>query len=116
MLTTERASPILGVMLDPSADEIRDWGRSVTELIADYLGGLRDQPIFRPTSSREIRDRLDAALPTKPGNFNDLLKVFRETVLPFSRHSAHPRMFGYVQSRSEERRVGKECRSRWSPY
>ena len=22
----------------------------------------------------------------------------------------------YVPSRSEERRVGKECRSRWSPY
>ena len=22
----------------------------------------------------------------------------------------------YVQRRSEERRVGKECRSRWSPY
>ena len=26
-------------------------------------------------------------------------------------------LFGYGQpSRSEERRVGKECRSRWSPY
>ena len=23
---------------------------------------------------------------------------------------------GYTRSRSEERRVGKECRSRWSPY
>ena len=23
---------------------------------------------------------------------------------------------GFVSSRSEERRVGKECRSRWSPY
>ena len=23
---------------------------------------------------------------------------------------------GYPQARSEERRVGKECRSRWSPY
>ena len=23
---------------------------------------------------------------------------------------------GYEQARSEERRVGKECRSRWSPY
>ena len=23
---------------------------------------------------------------------------------------------GYAQARSEERRVGKECRSRWSPY
>ena len=22
----------------------------------------------------------------------------------------------YIQARSEERRVGKECRSRWSPY
>src|SRR5215813_13051796 len=24
--------------------------------------------------------------------------------------------FGVLQTRSEERRVGKECRSRWSPY
>ena len=24
--------------------------------------------------------------------------------------------FGFSFSRSEERRVGKECRSRWSPY
>ena len=24
--------------------------------------------------------------------------------------------FSQLQSRSEERRVGKECRSRWSPY
>ena len=24
--------------------------------------------------------------------------------------------FGYKEHRSEERRVGKECRSRWSPY
>src|SRR3712207_7265205 len=23
---------------------------------------------------------------------------------------------GFVEARSEERRVGKECRSRWSPY
>ena len=23
---------------------------------------------------------------------------------------------GYAYERSEERRVGKECRSRWSPY
>ena len=25
-------------------------------------------------------------------------------------------MNGFVSGRSEERRVGKECRSRWSPY
>src|SRR2546422_8385423 len=27
-----------------------------------------------------------------------------------------PKVGGYVVERSEERRVGKECRSRWSPY
>ena len=30
--------------------------------------------------------------------------------------SAHPLATGGTFSRSEERRVGKECRSRWSPY
>src|SRR5256884_7904439 len=29
---------------------------------------------------------------------------------------AELRSFGGLQARSEERRVGKECRSRWSPY
>ena len=27
-----------------------------------------------------------------------------------------PLTFAYPDDRSEERRVGKECRSRWSPY
>ena len=46
------------------------------------------------TSSREIRDRLDAALPIRGIEFGELLKVFRETIIPFSRQNAHPRMFG----------------------
>src|SRR5438067_12103362 len=85
-------------MLYPSADEIRDWGNSVTQFMIDYLGGLRDRPVYRHTSSREIRDGLDPALPTKGIDFDGLLKVFRETIVPFSRQNAHPRMFGYVQS------------------
>src|SRR5881398_1641060 len=85
-------------MLYPSADEIRDWGNSVTQFMIDYLGGLRDRPVYRHTSSREIRDGLDPALPTKGTDFDGLLKVFRETIVPFSRQNAHPRMFGYVQS------------------
>ena len=28
----------------------------------------------------------------------------------------YPQLLTLGQSRSEERRVGKECRSRWSPY
>src|SRR5438270_13740345 len=85
-------------MLDPSAEEIRDWGNSIIELMANYLGELRDRPVYRRMSSREIRDRLDPAMPIKGIDFDDLLKVFRETIIPFSRQNAHPRMFGYVQS------------------
>src|SRR5437773_1237641 len=85
-------------MLDPSADEIRDWGNSVTEFMIKYLADLRDRRVYRHTSSREIRDRLDAALPARGIDFDSLLKVFCETIIPFSRQNAHPRMFGYVQS------------------
>src|SRR2546427_13023154 len=33
-----------------------------------------------------------------------------------TRHPAAGGKYVYVRERSEERRVGKECRSRWSPY
>src|SRR6266436_1358855 len=85
-------------MLEPSADEIRDRGNSFTQLMFDYLGGLRDRPVYRHTSSREIRSGLDSKLPIKGSDFEELLKVFREAIVPFSRQNAHPRMFGYVQS------------------
>ena len=85
-------------MLDPSADEIRNWGNSVIQLMTDYLGDLRDHRVYGRMSSREIRGRLDSTLPTEGTDFDGLLKVFRETIIPFSRQNAHPRMFGYVQS------------------
>jgi aromatic-L-amino-acid decarboxylase len=85
-------------MLDPSAGEIRDWGNSVIEFMADYLAGLRERRVYGHMSSREIRDRLDPTLPIKGTDFDGLLKVFRDTIVPYSRQNAHPRMFGYVQS------------------
>ena len=33
-----------------------------------------------------------------------------------SRAAIHQRVQRLIDLRSEERRVGKECRSRWSPY
>jgi glutamate/tyrosine decarboxylase-like PLP-dependent enzyme len=85
-------------MLEPSPDEIRDWGNSVIQLMTDYFGDLRDHRVYGRMSSREIRGRLDSTLPAEGTDFDGLLKVFRETIIPFSRQNAHPRMFGYVQS------------------
>ena len=64
----------------------------------EYLSDLRSRKVYGDFSSREIRDQLDNALPANGGDFENLLKTFRETIIPFSRQNAHPRMFGYVQS------------------
>jgi glutamate/tyrosine decarboxylase-like PLP-dependent enzyme len=85
-------------MLEPSADELRAWSNSVIELMTNYLGDIRDRPVYRQMSSREIRDRLDATLPIRGTDLDGLLKVFREDIVPFSRQNPHPRMFDYVQS------------------
>src|SRR5437762_67916 len=85
-------------MLEPSADEIRKWSNSVAQFMIDYLEGLRRRPVYQHTSSREIRSRLDPALPVKGTDFDSLLNVFQETIVRFSRQNAHPRMLGYVQS------------------
>jgi len=66
-------------MLEPSADEIRDWGNSVTQFMIDYLGDLRDRPAYRQTSSREIRSGLDSKVPIKGIDLDSLLKIFRDT-------------------------------------
>src|SRR5207247_10377345 len=63
-----------------------------------YTIWLMLHALHHHTSSRDIRDGLDPPLPPKGIDFDGLLKVFRETIVPFSRQNAHPRMFGYVQS------------------
>ena len=45
--------------------------------------------------------------PTKPGRANRIADQIQRDVAELIQKEV---------SRSEERRVGKECRSRWSPY
>ena len=47
------------------------------------------------------------------GNASAALRLYRER-FPDRQHPADSRTI--TAARSEERRVGKECRSRWSPY
>ena len=37
-------------------------------------------------------------------------------IIPFTPSDVKDAGVSYIWGRSEERRVGKECRSRWSPY
>src|SRR2546421_6367733 len=85
-------------LLDPSPEQIRSWANAAVELMAEYLGTIRNRPVYPHTSSRQIRERLDSSLPEEPANFDELLHTFRNTLIELSRHNGHPRMFGYVQA------------------
>jgi aromatic-L-amino-acid/L-tryptophan decarboxylase len=84
--------------LDPSAEEMRCWGNAAVEAMADYLVTLGERRVYPATTAQQIRERLERRLPAEGVGFESLLEVFREVIVPLSRHNGHPRMFGYVQS------------------
>jgi glutamate/tyrosine decarboxylase-like PLP-dependent enzyme len=88
----------LGSSLDPSADEIRRWGNAAIEVMASYLDSIRDRRVYPNTTARQIREKLDRALPDEGVDFNRLLETFNDVIVATSRHNGHPRMFGYVQA------------------
>jgi aromatic-L-amino-acid decarboxylase len=84
-------------MLDPPGEEIQRWGRGAVEAMANYLGTIRDRPVYPAISAREIREKLDESLPGEGEEFRRVLDTFRDVIVPMSRQNGHPRMFGYVQ-------------------
>src|SRR5256885_12977411 len=80
-----------------------DWSSDVCS------SDLLPNPHFVPTLRRRTgRDRAVAEFMERDAStveFMDRLEEYLQYVVPH-----------YIAERSEERRVGKECRSRWSPY
>ena len=80
------------------ADQIREMGRVALDLIANYYDTLASRDILHPTTSADLRVRLDEPAPAAATPFPELLGTLREVVEEYSRHNAHPRFFGYVSS------------------
>src|SRR3712207_9568803 len=81
-------------------------------------GNMDNQTLVRiETSLGDIKVKLYNETPKHRDNFIKLAKqgayegtLFHRVIKDFMIQAGDP------DSRSEERRVGKECRSRWSPY
>ncbi|MGK5740385.1 pyridoxal phosphate-dependent decarboxylase family protein [Micromonospora sp. URMC 103] len=84
--------------LDPSPATVRDMGAAALEWVAAYQDAVRDLPIAPRATAAELRKQLAEPLPVEGRDFADLLEVFREVVAPGSRHSGHPRFFGYISA------------------
>src|SRR2546430_13077323 len=72
-------------------------------------------PIFQRRNKRDAaRGDLCSGRDKKRRNAND--EEWHETDGEKGVTKQFPAVVGVKERRSEERRVGKECRSRWSPY
>ena len=84
--------------LDLEQDEMRRLGYLVTDMVAEHLSSLRDQPAQRATS-REEAERLIAGPPPEEGtDFENILAMLRDRVFPYHAREPHPRFLGYVPS------------------
>ena len=75
-------------------------------LIQTHRGNIKT-PAFMPVGTQAT---------VKACTINDIIKTGSEIILGNTYHLMIRPGVDRIQKRSEERRVGKECRSRWSPY
>ncbi|HUB80181.1 MAG TPA: aminotransferase class V-fold PLP-dependent enzyme [Bryobacteraceae bacterium] len=80
------------------SEDFRAMAAAAVDFLAAYFDGLRTMPVVVPTTSRAIRERIDEPLPLHGADFMVLMDTVRDVFSQYSRHSAHPRMFGYVAS------------------
>src|SRR3712207_5310559 len=85
-------------------DGIRDIGVTGVQTCA--------LPIYNIAISATSEDRVNAALDV----LKDKLVKRKVSLKSLDVGEPKPGAKGHYRLRSEERRVGKECRSRWSPY
>jgi glutamate/tyrosine decarboxylase-like PLP-dependent enzyme len=81
-----------------SPEEFRSIAAAAVDFLTDYYQTVEDRPVLIPTTSREIRAAIDEPLPQAGADFAALVDTLRDVICHYSRHSAHPRMFGYVAS------------------
>lgn len=78
--------------------EFCELARQAVEFVTQYYDSLPERPVFVPTTAQALRDVLDEPLPRGPAEISVLLATARDVIARYNRHSAHPRLFGYVCS------------------
>jgi len=79
-------------------EDFRAIAGAAVDFLVSYFESLETRPVVVPTTSRAIRQQIDEPLPAAGADFGLLLDTVRDVISQYSRHSAHPRMFGYVAS------------------
>jgi aromatic-L-amino-acid/L-tryptophan decarboxylase len=76
-------------------EEFRRAGHEVIEWIADYLANIRELPVLPRVAPGDLRNALPASAPESSESIDDILRDFRELVVPANTHWNHPRFHAY---------------------
>ena len=79
------------------ADTMRRHGYAMVDFVVDHLTTPYPPALVR-ASPGEMVDRIPAAPPDGPEDFDTILRRLREDVLPFMSRSEHPRYFAFIPS------------------
>ena len=103
------------------AQALRSEGSTTYSMIGSVTGNIIDvalNPLFIYTFKWGVAGAAISTVIAKVITLTVLLQPYirRKSIIQLKPSYFTPTMQIYSEIRSEERRVGKECRSRWSPY
>jgi aromatic-L-amino-acid decarboxylase len=86
------SQPDLG---DISPEEFRRFGHEVVDWIAEYMADVGGLPVLAPVRPGEVAARLPASPPEAPEGMDEILRDFRDIIVPGTTHWNHPAFFAY---------------------
>jgi aromatic-L-amino-acid/L-tryptophan decarboxylase len=80
---------------DMPVDEFRRYGHEVIDWIAGYLESVESLPVLAPVKPGEVRAGLPPSPPEAPEGMDEILRDFRERLVPATTHWNHPGFMAY---------------------
>ncbi|HET8550353.1 MAG TPA: pyridoxal-dependent decarboxylase [Bryobacteraceae bacterium] len=78
-----------------SPEQFRRAAHEAVDWVADYLATIRDLPVLPRVRPGDLTDQLPAAGPERGEAIDDILRDFRDLIVPATTHWNHPRFHAY---------------------
>jgi aromatic-L-amino-acid/L-tryptophan decarboxylase len=82
--------------LDWDAERGRAFVDDVADIWEEVLAGIRDRPVMRPLTSRQVREAVGIPVPDEPMPEDELIAYLRAMALEWSMYPGHPGFMAYV--------------------
>src|SRR4051794_41008062 len=80
---------------DMPVPEFRDAGHEIIDWIAEYLDGVRELPVLPAIEPGDVAAQLAEEAPQQGEPIEQILRDFREIIVPGNTHWNHPRFHAY---------------------